>query len=176
MLPGHRQANNNLAKWASSSAQSIQPYAPWTKKTSVESTVDQGSVQILQRLRLTQLHSLGPCSTVLSSGLQCTCSEHKHQLHIRGHSCARHRQHWPWMGGGQEPAEVLTNYSMQNSNCTPSMYQNTGIWGSSHTGVGTWLSPAIPARWLPPWDHIPLLPKDREKRLFLHSHWPLWQK
>lgn len=28
------------------------------------------------------------------------------------------------------------------------MYQSTGIWGSSHTGVGTWLFPAIPARWL----------------------------
>lgn len=53
------------------------------------------------------------CSTVLSSGLPCTCSGAQEPApDQRGESCARHRQLWPWMRGGQELAEVLRNDSM----------------------------------------------------------------
>lgn len=99
-----------------------------------------------QSLRLTQLQCQDMyCLQHSASGLQCTCSQHKHCSH---QGTCKAQQHWPGMAGGQELPKGLANDSMWKSKCTPSMYQNTGIWGSSHAGVGTWLFLAIPARWV----------------------------
>lgn len=157
-----------LGKMSGSSAQSVQPYAPRTKKKKrgVYGLKKQTNKKPLcncwsiirgkrrraelhtnaQSLRLTQLHCQDVyCLQHSASGLQCTCSQHKHCSH---QGTCKAQQHWPGMAGGQELPKGLANDSMWKSKCTPSMYQNTGIWGSSHAGVDTWLFLAIPARWV----------------------------
>lgn len=131
---GHRQANNNLARWVAAlhnqcshmllGQKTSAGFTVWKSKQTNKKPlcncllIIKGKRQRRGRhTNPTKLeahpaalpgHQL-PVAQCYLQDCHAPALQHKHQLHIRGHSRARHRQHWPWMGGGQELAEVLTN-------------------------------------------------------------------
>lgn len=194
MLPGHRQGNNNLAKWVAALHNQYSHMLLEQKKKSAEFTVwkskqtknpfviadqsleergeEQSSIQMPKAWgsHSCTARTCTACSTVLQDCSAPALSTST--AHIRGR--ARHSSTGQeWQGDRSCPKGwQMTTCENQSAHhqCT-----KTQEFGAAPT-----LVLALGCSWQYLQDGSlrshPLLPADREKTLFLHSLWPLWQK
>lgn len=124
----------------------------------------------------TLLGTCTACSTVLSSGLPCTLlwsirtsSRSEERVMCKAQAALAMNERGT---GARWSAEKRFHVKLKLHTINVPKHRNSGQ-------LPCWcLCSAVPGNTckMAAWDHIPLLPTVREKRLFLHSRWPLWQK